>query len=368
MPTSWSAACSASKNYLIILHLACFAAFAIQFGNVLEGYLVPRETHVTVTERRLRTFDFPLVIKICVSPGFNISAIHEAGYSKLFNYFRGESASNGSVYGWAGHGGAPRTVEEVVARVRAHTQDQVITRIKVWTMEQQFVNISLDSVRLWRMNYPYNCYSLDLATVREVREMGVKQVFIYFPILANSSVELLLQGSTLACNRDIKSHKFYSSGSNIQLEDLGQPMDKAYVVELRENVYVEEDASKNCRNYPTPEFASYRDCDDHFMKDFISTFDPPDLVPIWLTDDLRNVTSRAFMRSLEGEQGRLAYGDMWDGTQVGRARQNGDHSDHRSRKVLIFDGKFYLNFTRFCLHFDGKRVFVTETNILLLTI
>ena len=51
-----------------------------------------------------------------------------------------------------------------------------------------------------------------------------------------------------------------------------------------------------------------------------------------------------------------------------RARQNGDHSDHRSWKVLIFDGKFYLNFMRFCLHFDGKRVFVTETNILLLTI
>ena len=51
-----------------------------------------------------------------------------------------------------------------------------------------------------------------------------------------------------------------------------------------------------------------------------------------------------------------------------RARQNGDHRDHRSRKVLIFDGKFYLNFMRFCLHFDGKRVFVTETNILLLTI
>ena len=60
----------------------------------------------------------------------------------------------------------------------------------------------------------------------------------------------------------------------------------------------------------------------------------------------------------------------WSGGQVVRcrARQNGDHSDHRSRKVLIFDGKFYLNFTRFCLHFDGKRVFVTETNILLLTI
>ena len=51
-----------------------------------------------------------------------------------------------------------------------------------------------------------------------------------------------------------------------------------------------------------------------------------------------------------------------------RARQNGDHRDRWSRKVIIFDGKFYLSFTRFCLLFDGKRVSVTETNILLLTI
>ena len=28
-----------------------------------------------------------------------------------------------------------------------------------------------------------------------------------------------------------------------------------------------------------------------------------------------------------------------------RARQNGIHSDHRSQKVLIFDGKFYSSFT-----------------------
>ena len=51
-----------------------------------------------------------------------------------------------------------------------------------------------------------------------------------------------------------------------------------------------------------------------------------------------------------------------------RARQNGDHGDRWSRKVIIFDGKFYLSFMRFCLLFDGKRVSVTETNILLLTI
>ena len=52
---------------------------------------------------------------------------------------------------------------------------------------------------------------------------------------------------------------------------------------------------------------------------------------------------------------------------LSRVRQNGDHHDRWSRKVWIFDRKFYLSFTCLCLLFDGKTVSVTK-NILLLTI
>ena len=41
-----------------------------------------------------------------------------------------------------------------------------------------------------------------------------------------------------------------------------------------------------------------------------------------------------------------------------RARQNGDHRDHRSRKVLIFDGKIYLNFTRFFFYILTEREYL----------
>ena len=64
------------------------------------------------------------------------------------------------------------------------------------------------------------------------------------------------------------------------------------------------------------------------------------------------------------ERGDVCKG-CWLGEWVSgirrRIRKNGDHvpTDH---------GKFYLSFTRFCLLFDGKRVSVTETNILLLNI
>ena len=64
-----------------------------------------------------------------------------------------------------------------------------------------------------------------------------------------------------------------------------------------ENIYDENDATKKCRNYPNPDFHSYKDCDDHFMKDYISSFDPPVLIPIWLTDDMGNVTKHFHLHS-----------------------------------------------------------------------
>ena len=42
-----------------------------------------------------------------------------------------------------------------------------------------------------------------------VREEGVKQLFLDFPIFPNSSVEVLVQGSNLASNREIKKHGFF---------------------------------------------------------------------------------------------------------------------------------------------------------------
>ena len=64
-----------------------------------------------------------------------------------------------------------------------------------------------------------------------------------------------------------------------------------------ENIYDENDASKKCRDYPNPDFFSYKECDDHSMKDYISSFDPSGLVPIWLTDDIGNVTKHFHLNS-----------------------------------------------------------------------
>ena len=110
----------------------------------------------------------------------------------------------------------------MVKRVTLHNPEQVIESIRLWSMANTWIDISLDSVKLWRLNYPSNCYTLDLSMNREVREKGIKQILFTFPLLENTSMELILKGASLICSREIKCHKFQSSGADIKLGTLGK--------------------------------------------------------------------------------------------------------------------------------------------------
>ena len=68
------------------------------------------------------------------------------------------------------------------------------------------------------------------------------------------------------------------------------------MVDISQSVFVEDDPSKECRVYPNKEHRSYRECDDQFMKDLVSTFDPP-ITPVWLTDDVNKVTTFALKKN-----------------------------------------------------------------------
>ena len=77
---------------------------------------------------------------------------------------------------------------------------------------------------------------------------------------------------------------------------IGTPSLQKYMVKISESVFVEDDPSKSCRVYPNKDHQSYRECDDQFMKDLVSTFDPP-ITPVWLTDNSNQATSHAVMKS-----------------------------------------------------------------------
>ena len=67
------------------------------------------------------------------------------------------------------------------------------------------------------------------------------------------------------------------------------------MVGLSESVSFGADPSKSCKVYPNKDYHSYRECDDQFIRDFVSTFEPP-ITPVWLTDDPNQTTSYAVMK------------------------------------------------------------------------
>ena len=86
--------------------LICGLAFLVQLRSVYMNYMNPTVFNTVVENMNLHELEFPLVFKICVKPGFNNSALEEAGYDSSFgplDYFIGKSKYNRSYHGWAGH-------------------------------------------------------------------------------------------------------------------------------------------------------------------------------------------------------------------------------------------------------------------------
>ena len=123
----------------IVIHLACVAAFLVQIGSVLEGYMVPTLVNSQVEQKVLEDMEFPLIFMVCLKPGFNHTAIEEAGYDTKYgvlDYFKGKSKFNSSVYGWAGHtqdSGTQGSVGDILKRVLLRNKESALKKLQAYT-------------------------------------------------------------------------------------------------------------------------------------------------------------------------------------------------------------------------------------------
>ena len=147
------------------------------------------------------------------------------------------------------------SVEEILTRVTLHTVDTVFKDAYIMDKTDSPITI-LDTLILQRINYPHNCFTLDLSNKSSLRINGIKSLHLGFQNLTNSSIEIHQQGKSLSCNRDILDHSFYSTGSPIVLDKMGRF--EKYAVKIKEERFVEQDWSQGCKIYPNTQFSSYR--------------------------------------------------------------------------------------------------------------
>ena len=65
------------------------------------------------------------------------------------------------------------------------------------------------------------------------------------------------------------------------------------MVNIAQRVFVKEDPTASCRNYPNEDFLSYQHCDDQFVRSSLNG-----LTPVWLTEDFAEVSTQLLVDSL----------------------------------------------------------------------
>lgn len=151
----------------------------IQLASILEDFIKPTLTNTMVEKKKLEDFNFPLLFKICPMVGFNETALKEYGYETASRYFKGESMFNRSMKGWGGHKNdslEPQdSVEEVYAKVKNYEVGDIVDFIRISFEPGKNKKIISDNDKLYleRVNYPANCFTLNLANDTDIQEKGI---------------------------------------------------------------------------------------------------------------------------------------------------------------------------------------------------
>ena len=175
------------------------------------------------------------------------------------------------------------------------------------------LNFSIDSlvVETW-VNYFDNCLSVDFLKNNVIRAEGIANIFVFIfdeTFSKFTSVEIVPVDRNLFTDRNLKNTRLFYFGPNIVMsKEAPYRSSDDYILELKQDIFVEDDPSKNCVNFPTREFQSYNDCDKNFTITKLAEHYGPDLVPIWATLDLKTVTKKHFV------DWSYDFGPLYDGT------------------------------------------------------
>ena len=75
----------------------------VQTTTLIVNMINPKETLIKTQIMDFDKIDFPLIFKVCITPGFNTTELRTLGYRNSLAYLQGRSVFNRSTIGWAGH-------------------------------------------------------------------------------------------------------------------------------------------------------------------------------------------------------------------------------------------------------------------------
>ena len=201
--------------------------------------------------------ELPMLFKICPTPGFRHKALQAAGYEGVKSYFTGLlNIGNEKVLGWVGNSTEAKSESTVVReflRNITYSVEDILHSVTLVTMENEHIEIEVGRIRLRRINYPSNCFTLDFFTDSLINKSGIKSLQINFQKRDNISTEVQVTDRNQMTERNL--NRFSTSGERVRTK-------AGWLSSYFVRTAVEEDFTSNCTSYPNSNFANYSQCDN----------------------------------------------------------------------------------------------------------
>ena len=83
------------------IHTAFGLAFLVQMAVMIDQACNPTELSSSMKKVPLKHLAFPVVLRVCLTPAFDLRRLEEVGYGSVYDYFMGVSQSK-TLMGWGG--------------------------------------------------------------------------------------------------------------------------------------------------------------------------------------------------------------------------------------------------------------------------
>ena len=150
----------------------------------------------------------------------------------------------------------------------------------------------MKSEHINRPHFPDNCFIIDIS--KQIKNISIRTITFKFGILVDFGVNILIEDRNLFSTRPVQQNNGFFTGDKIRLKQNSKNdgIFRAYSFEFSQNIFVEKDSSKNCKNYPNKKFKCYSECDQDFVKRSLK--DLYSLQPFWAASVNDTVTLKAY--------------------------------------------------------------------------
>ena len=271
--------------------------FIVQLSFLIRDELTSTELYTQMERVNLAEQTLPLRMSICVTPPVNITELEASGYKSYLHYQIGQSKFNNSLFGWAGHKPDGKRLYASASTLNNKmslwknlsniVKGFGVLKNNTWIFEgmsnEQDIN---NMVRSEKAFYSKYCFTMK------------SKVFlastIYIKLKANhlvNEINIQFEDANLFTGRHISQHNLNYKGDKIGITgNQSKNVLKVYDMEMNEEIFVEEDRSKNCANYPTRDYESYNECDKQYSLNRLAAEVGPGFTPLWATDNISTVT------------------------------------------------------------------------------